>query len=114
MKRAVLLIGTILLLTVAIAVVSTRPQFLMGDLLSDISREDTVLELIDTDRNGVPSSAEIRKGLSAALRGIEAWKIGEPLTYDLDGSGSINKADRRVLVETLRSFLRSSCGNNTR
>lgn len=77
--------------------------------LQSVPVNQRVLTLADTNRDGILSVAEMRKSISAMITAIAR----NTLTYDLNTSGKTDKADLKVLITSIRSFLVAECGNGT-
>ncbi len=97
------------LLTLAVAavtgvVVSLSPatRFLRGSLT-----DDRVLTLCDTNADGMFEVPEMRRCISNAITAI----VRNTPAYDLDGSGTVSRADLRILIQSIRAFLSAECGN---
>lgn len=76
-------------------------------LLQTVPINERVLALSDTDHDGALSVAELRKSISAMILAIGR----NTLSYDLNNSGKTDRADLKVLITSIRSFLVASCGN---
>ena len=97
------------LLTLAVAAVtgvvvtlSPATRFLRGSLT-----DDRVLTLCDTNADGMFEISEMRRCISSTITAI----VRNTPAYDLDGSGTVNRADLRILIQSIRAFLSAECGN---
>ncbi len=102
--HARLLLITAILMFLSAAFFAISPSI---GFLQTVSVNERVLTLADSNRDGVLSVSEMRKSISAMITAIAR----NTLSYDLNGSGKTDKADLRVLIGSIRSFLSASCGN---
>lgn len=101
-SRLFLLILTVAGMSAFVIIFSPSTRFLRGSLT-----DDRVLTLCDTSQDGALSIAEMRQCISSMIKAIAR----NTPANDLDGSGVTNKADLKVLIQSIRSFLSAECGN---
>lgn len=87
-----------------IIAVSSTSRFVRGSLL-----DDHVLTIADTNRDGVFSVGEMRRALTNMIRAFAT----NDLAYDLNGSGTVDRADLTLLIRSIRAFLTAVCPNAT-
>ncbi len=102
--HARLLLITAVLMFLGAAFFALSPSI---GFLQTVSVNERVLTLADSNRDGILSVSEMRKSISAMITAIAR----NTLSYDLNGSGKTDKADLKVLIGSIRSFLSSECGN---
>ncbi len=99
----------LLLLTVSLTVLGAVFFALSPSkgFLQSVSINQRVLALADTNHDLGLSIAELRASISAMIMAIGR----NTLTYDLNTSGKTDRADLRVLITSIRSFLAAECVN---
>lgn len=80
---------------------------LQGSLLTQ-QQVAVLLKLrADRDGNGVLAPYEVRGTLAGIIRGVAVGKS----TEDINGDGSVDRADIRAATQAFRGLLTSVCGN---
>ncbi len=95
-SRLVIISAVLLAAVMLIFTYSSSTHVLRGSLT-----DDRVLTLADTDHNGTLSIREMRKSITNMIRSVAM----HDLTYDLDSSGTTDRSDLRLLIQSIRSFL---------
>ncbi len=103
-----------LLLAIAVLVVVLGSAYfgnavLRGSILGDVAVDAALKVRADTNGDGVLSPREIRKSLFDIIRGV---LLHRP-EYDIDGDGTVNRADLTIAKQSLRRLMTASCGNGT-
>ena len=80
-----------------------------GSLTDEGDVHMRVKEFADTDHDRILSAREIRKALSAIIRGV----IGRNGTYDITRDGVVDRGDTREALRVFRLLLVAACGNGT-
>ncbi len=105
LRSRLVLISLVLLATIGLIFTFSSSTHVLKGSLTD----DRVLTLADTDHNGTLSVREMRKAVSNMIRAMAV----HDLAYDLDSSGTTDRSDLRLLIQSIRSFLSAVCGNGT-
>lgn len=100
------LIGGILLLT-ALALGFFGRSALRGSLLDDASIDTAIHMRADSNSDGALSTRELRVALIDIVRGVLLQRDG----YDINGDGTVTRADLTSAKQSLRRLLTASCGN---
>ncbi len=108
MERRTLISGS--LLATALTIGYVGQSALRGSLLDDASIDMAMHMRADTNSDGVLSARELRVSLVDILRGVLLKRDG----YDIDGDGTVNRADLTHAKQSLRRLLTATCGNGTR
>ena len=75
---------------------SESSHVLQGDLTK---RESHIQDLLDTDHDGMMSPREMRRGIVTMIEAMDR----QNLTYDLDGNGTVDRDDLRLLIPVVSS-----------